>query len=78
MAFVLVLFVFSVASFLFGILVQLCIRKIYIVAGVTLIGWLIATFVFFDSSFLLWAFMYSILSLAGSGIIYAIRKPRNT
>lgn len=68
MEFLLVLFVFPLLSFIFGIIGQILIKKIYIVVGITFLVWLIATFMVFNGSFLIWAIIYSILSLLGAAI----------
>lgn len=77
MEFLMVLFVFPLLSFLFGIIGQILIKKIYIVVGVTFLGWLIATFTIFNESFLTWVFIYSTLSLIGAGIIYFGKRSEN-
>jgi hypothetical protein len=69
MEFLMVLVVFPLLSLLFGVIGQLLIKKIYIVAGITFLGWFIATFTVFNESFLIWAFVYPILSFIGAGII---------
>ncbi|NLV81927.1 MAG: DUF2651 family protein [Synergistaceae bacterium] len=76
MEFAMVLYIFPLASFLFGIIGQLLINKIYIVVGITFLGWLIATYTIFNDSFLIWVFVYSILSFIGAGIIYFIKKSK--
>jgi hypothetical protein len=77
MEFLMALFIFPLLSFLFGIIGQILIKKIYIVVGITFLGWLIATFIIFNESFLIWVFVYSILSLIGSAIVYFIQKSKN-
>ena len=67
MEFLMVLFIFPVLSFVFGAVGQMVANKIYIVVGITFAGWLIATFTVFNESFLMWVFVYSVLSLFGSG-----------
>lgn len=69
MEFLMALFVFPLSSFLFGIFGQILIKKVYIVVGITFLGWLIATFTVFNESFLIWVFIYSALSLLGAGIV---------
>lgn len=71
------LFIFPLLSFLFGIIGQILIKKVYIVVGITFLGWLIATFTIFNESFYIWVFVYSILSLIGSAIVYFFQKSRN-
>jgi hypothetical protein len=65
-----VLIVFPLLSFLFGIIGQILVKKVYIVVGITFLGWLVATFTIFNETFLIWVFIYSLLSLFGAGIIY--------
>lgn len=72
-----VLFIFPLLSFLFGIIGQILIKKIYIVVVITFFAWLIATFTIFNETFLIWAFIYSILSLIGSSIVYFFQKSKN-
>lgn len=77
MEFLMVLFIFPLLSFLFGIIGQILIKKIYIVVVITFFAWLIATFTIFNETFLIWAFIYSILSLIGSSIVYFFQKSKN-
>ena len=70
------LLVFPLLSFLFGIVGQLLIKRIYIVVGVTFLVWIIATFTLFNESFLIWAFIYTVLSLVGALIIFLIQKSK--
>ncbi|KUO53658.1 MAG: hypothetical protein APF76_18385 [Desulfitibacter sp. BRH_c19] len=76
MEFLMALFIFPLVSFLFGIIGQMLIKKIYIVVGITFLGWLIATFTIFNESFLIWVFIYSLLSLIGSAIVYFLQKSK--
>ena len=76
MEFLMVLFVFPLISLLFGMVGQILIKKVYIVVGITFLGWLFATFTIFNESFLIWVFLYSILALIGSIIVYLIQKSR--
>ena len=77
MEFLMALFIFPSLSFLFGVIGQLLIKKVYIVVGITFLGWLIATFTIFNESFLIWVFIYSILSLTGSVIVCFFQKSKN-
>ncbi|HYE84702.1 MAG TPA: DUF2651 family protein [Clostridia bacterium] len=74
MEFLMVLFVFPLLSFLFGIIGQILIKKIYIVVGVTFIAWFIATFTVFNDSFLIWVFVYTALSATGAGVVLLRKK----
>lgn len=73
MEFLMVLFIFPLISLLVGIIGQILIKKIYIVVGISFLGWLIATFTVFNDSFLIWVFIYSALSLLGSGLVYYLK-----
>ncbi|HHX62234.1 MAG TPA: DUF2651 family protein [Epulopiscium sp.] len=77
MEFLMVLFIFPLLSFLFGIIGQMLIKRIYIVVGITFLGWLIATYTIFNDSFLIWVLIYSLLSLIGSTIVYLVQKSKN-
>jgi hypothetical protein len=73
----LVLIYFPILSLVFGIAGQLVIKKVYIVVGITFLGWLIATFTVFNYTFLIWVFIYSALTLLGSGTVYFLKKLRS-
>jgi len=72
--FLMVLIIFPLLSFFFGMLGQIIIKKILIVVGINFLFWLIAAFTIFNESFLIWVFIYSILTFLGAGIVYTIRK----
>lgn len=69
MEFLMILLVFPAVSFIFGIVGQILIKKMYIVIGINALIWLIATFTLFNETFLIWVFIYSALCGLGSGII---------
>lgn len=69
--------VFPILSFLFGVTGQILTKKIYIVVGITFLGWTIATFTIFNESFFIWVFIYTILSLIGAGIVYLAKKSKS-
>jgi len=77
MEFLMVLFIFPLVSFIAGIIGQILIKKIYLVVGLTFLGWIIATFTVFNDSFLIWVFIYTALSLLGSGLVYYLKKLKN-
>ncbi|WP_372998615.1 DUF2651 family protein [Lutispora sp.] len=77
MEFLMALLIFPVLSFIFGIIGQILIKRVYIVVGITLLCWLIATFTIFNDSFLIWVFIYSILSMIGALIVCYVKKPKN-
>ncbi len=64
------LLIFPLISFVFGIIGQLLIKRIYIVVGIAFVAWLTATYTIFNESFLIWVFVYSILSLIGAMGVY--------
>lgn len=70
MEFLMVLFIFPLLSFLFGIIGQILIRKIFIVAGITFALWSIAAFTVFNSSFFVWVLVYTALSVLGASIVH--------
>lgn len=73
-----VIFVFPLLSFLLGIIGQIFIKKIYIVVGITLLGWLITAFTIFNESFLIWVVIYTILAFIGSGIIHFSQSSKSS
>jgi hypothetical protein len=76
MEFLMALLLFPMASFLFGIIGQLLIRKIYVVVGTTFCVWLVATFTIFNESFLIWVFIYSLFSLIGALMVEFVEKSK--
>jgi hypothetical protein len=74
MEFSLVLLIFPIASFLFGVIGQLLIKRMLIVVGLTFLCWLIATFTIFNETFLIWVFVYTALAFLGSGIVFLLTK----
>jgi len=70
MEFLMALLIFPLLSFLFGIIGQVLIRKIFIVAGITFALWSIAAFTVFNSSFLVWVLVYTVLSALGASIVH--------
>jgi hypothetical protein len=74
MEFLMVLLIFPIMSFLFGVIGQILIKRMYIVVGIIFLCWLIATFTIFNDTFLIWVFVYSALSFLGSGVVYFLQK----
>lgn len=74
MEFLMVMLIFPVLSFIFGIIGQILIRKIYIPVCISFLGWLMATFLVFNETFLIWVFIYSVLTLLGSGLAGFLKK----
>lgn len=77
MEFTLILFIFPLLSFIFGIVGQVLTNKTIIVVSIAFVGWLIATFTIFNSTFLIWVFIYSLLTLVGAEIVYLIKRIKN-
>jgi hypothetical protein len=74
MEFLSVFVIFPIISFLLGVIGQILIKRIYIVVGIIFLGWLFATFTIFNSTFLIWVFVYSALAFLGSGLVYFLKK----
>jgi hypothetical protein len=74
MEFLMILLIFPIISFLFGVIGQILIKRIYIVVGIIFLCWLIATFTIFNDTFLVWVFVYSALSFLGAGVVYFLKK----
>lgn len=77
MEFIMALIIFPLVSFSFGVIGQIFIKKVHVVVGITFLGWLIATFTIFNESFLIWVFIYSVLSLIGAVITNFATKSKN-
>jgi hypothetical protein len=74
MEFFMIFIIFPILSFLLGVIGQILIKRIYIVVGIIFLGWLIATFTLFNSTFLIWVFVYSAVSFLGAGAVYFLKK----
>lgn len=74
MEFVLILLIFPFIAFIFGVVGSLFIKNTFIVGAITFIICFIATFTVLNSSFLIWVFVYTILTVIGSLIVNCIRK----
>jgi hypothetical protein len=72
--FELVLIIFPLLTFIISLLGQLLIKKKVILLSIVFIGYLIATFTLFNSSFLIWCFVYTAISLVGTLIADLILK----
>lgn len=66
MDFLLVLLLFPLLSFLIGIIGQVIFKKASLVVSFIFLLWLILTFTVFNSSFLIWIFVYTILAFLGT------------
>jgi hypothetical protein len=68
--FLMALFIFPLLSFLFGIIGQILIKKVFVVVGITFAVWFIAAFTVFNDSFFVWVLVYTALSALGASIVY--------
>jgi len=73
---VLVLFMLPILTFIISICMQFLIKNRITVVGVVFIGYLVATFVLFNSSFLIWCFVYTGIAITGTLIADRIRRKR--
>lgn len=72
-----VLVIFPVSIFIISILLQIIIKKKLVVTSFIFGGFLVATFTIFNSSFLIWCFVYTVISYIGTLIGDFILKYRN-
>lgn len=68
------LIIFPLLTFITSLILQLLIKKKVIISSVVFTLYLIATFTLFNSSFLLWCFVYTGISLVGTLIADLILK----
>lgn len=72
-----VLVIFPVSIFIISILLQIITKKKLVVTSFIFGGFLVATFTIFNSSFLIWCFVYTVISYIGTLIGDFILKYRN-
>jgi len=74
----LVLFIYPVLVFIASFVLQLVVHKKWVILLVNFVLWLILTFAIFNSSFLIWCFVYTFIALIGTLasdlLIYAKNK----
>ncbi|WP_315074353.1 DUF2651 family protein [uncultured Clostridium sp.] len=70
------LIIFPLLIFIASLILQLLIKKKMIILSVAFIGCLIATFTIFNSTFLVWCFVYTGISLGGTLIADLILKAK--
>lgn len=63
-----ILIILPLLTFIISLILQLLIKRKVIILSVVFIGYLIATFTLFNSSFLIWCFVYTGISLVGAFI----------
>ena len=61
-----VLVIFPAATLVLSFVLQLMIRKKAVIITAVFAGYLIATFTVFNSSFLIWCFVYTVLAAIGT------------
>jgi hypothetical protein len=74
--FEMVLIILPLLTLLVSLVLQLFIKKKIIILGIVFTGYLIATYMVFNSSFLMWCFVYTAISLIGTLIADIILKYR--
>lgn len=72
--FELVLIIFPFLTFVISLIFQILIKKKMIILSVVFVGYLIATFTIFNSSFLMWCFVYTLISLIATLLADLILK----
>jgi len=73
---ILVLFMLPILTFIISIGMQLLIKNRIAVVGVVFIAYLVATFVIFNSTFLIWCFIYTGIAIIGTLIADQIHLKR--
>lgn len=73
----LVLFTFPLLVFIISIVMKLIFGKRLIILLLNFVCWLIATFTVFNSSFLIYCFIYTFISLVGTLVADLIIKSKN-
>ncbi len=74
MEFLAALFVFPILSFLVGIIGKLLLKNTYAVVLITFGVWIITAYMVFNSSFLIWVFVYTGLSALGAGAANLVKR----
>jgi uncharacterized membrane protein len=69
-----ILVIFPLLTFIISLIVQLLIKKKIIILSVVFVGYLIATFTIFNSTFLMWCFVYTFISLLATLLADLILK----
>lgn len=69
-----ILFILPLLTFIVSLIGQLLMKKKVIILSVVFIGYLITTFTMFNSSFLIWCFVYTFISLFGTIIADLVLK----
>jgi hypothetical protein len=69
-----VFFSLPLFSFIVALIMQLAIKRRGIVLSLVFIGYLLATFTIFNSSFLIWCFIYTGIAVGGTVVADLILK----
>lgn len=72
-----ILIIFPLLTLIISLVLQLLIKKRIIILSVVFIGYLISTFTIFNSSFLIWCFVYTGISLVGTliaDLVFKVKK----
>lgn len=72
--FEMVLIIFPLTTLMISLIGQILIKRKVIILSIVFIGYLVATFTLFNSSFLIWCFVYTGISLVGTLIADLILK----
>ena len=71
MVFVLVLIILPVISIFLGVLEQIIFRRIFLIAVLNLLLWMLLTFTVFNRTFLIWAILNAVI---GTVSAYVARR----
>lgn len=74
--FELTLIILPLFTLIISLVSQILIKKKIIILSIVFIGYLIATFTIFNSTFLIWCFIYTFISLIGTLLADLILKYR--
>ena len=69
-----VLITLPIFNFIISLIAQLLIKKRIIILSIVFVGYLIATFTIFNSSFLIWCFIYTLIAFLGTLVADIILK----
>lgn len=69
-----ILIILPLLTFILSLITQYFIKKKAIILSIVFIGYLIATFTIFNSTFFIWCFIYTLISFIGTLIADLILK----
>ncbi|MGH4137364.1 DUF2651 family protein [Clostridium sp.] len=61
-----ILFTYPVLVLIVSLAMQLIFKKMFVILMINFVFWVIATFTIFNSSFLIWCFIYTFISMFGT------------